>query len=120
MTPAEELREPLHVPSGVLCAVCSGEVFAKGLTTCSLHVENELGITYKQLHHWAERGYLRPEQARRGTGIPRCWPPGEVEIARRMARLTRAGVIPAQAAVFARESWPSGEIAPGIRIEVDR
>lgn len=37
-----------------------------------------------------------------------------------VSALVRAGLRRSVAARFARESWPSGEIAPGIRIEVDR
>jgi hypothetical protein len=36
----------------------------------------------------------------------------------RVRVLMRAGVHRAQALRFARESWPAGEIAPGVRVEV--
>ena len=82
----------------------------------------ELGITYRQLDHWSRLGYLEPEREwrgrARGPGSMRQWPPGELEIARRMGRLTAAGIPPSLAASFARDSWPRGEIAPGIWIEV--
>jgi hypothetical protein len=82
-----------------------------------------LGITYRQLDHWVRGGYLQPGRNwaghAKGPGSPRMWPPGELEIARRMGRLTAAGLPPALAARFARELWPGGEIAPGIWIEVE-
>lgn len=80
--------------------------------------ERDLGITYRQLDYWARRGYLRPINGFSGSGRDREWPPAEVTIARRMGRLTAAGISPGQAAVFARDKWPRGEIAPGIVIEV--
>ena len=82
----------------------------------------ELGITYKQLDHWVCCGYLHPDRhwAGRGwgSGSPRVWPVEELEIARRMGRLTAAGIPPKLAASFSRDSWPKGEIAPGVVIEV--
>ena len=83
----------------------------------------DLGITYRQLDHWARCGYLKPGRLRTGrgwetSGSPRLWPAEELEIARRMGRLTDAGFPPSLAARFARDLWPGGEIAPGIRIEV--
>lgn len=82
----------------------------------------ELGITYRQLDHWARCGYLRPDRRwagkTLGAGSPRVWPAEELEVARRMGRLTAAGLPAKLAASFARDSWPRGEIAPGIFIEV--
>ena len=75
------------------------------------------GISYRRLHHWASRGWLHP-QGQGGTGCDWYWPAAEAEVARRMARLVAAGLVPAKAAQAARECWPAGEIAPGIRIEV--
>lgn len=100
----------------ITCDVCGGEVLTRPLRTCSLHLDHELGITYRQLNHWVIRGYLRPDHARRTSGIARTWPEAELEVARRMARLTAAGISPEVACKFARESWPSGEIAPGITL----
>jgi hypothetical protein len=78
----------------------------------------EVGVTYRQLNYWVNRGWLRPVQAARSSGVPRRWPLLELEIAKRIERLAAAGVAVDRAAVFARESWPAGEIAPGIRIEI--
>ena len=77
-----------------------------------------LGITYRQLDYWVWQGYLRPADPTPGTGVPREWPEAELEIARRMGRLTTAGLTPAAAAVIARDTWPAGELAPGITITV--
>jgi hypothetical protein len=82
----------------------------------------EAGITYRRLDLWERAGYLRPARVwrgqRRGSGSPRSWPKDELEVARRMGRLTRAGIPAALAASIARDSWPRAEIAPGIFIEV--
>ena len=85
----------------------------------SRHVAEELGIPCHRLGHWVRRGYLRPERGGAGPGFHCRWPEAEVEIARRMSRLVATGIDVARAAVFARDDWPRGEIAPGIRIEVD-
>jgi DNA-binding transcriptional MerR regulator len=76
------------------------------------------GVTYRQLDLWARNGYLRPIGGSSGSGRHREWPSGEVTIARRMGRLVDAGISHEQAAVFARNGWPRGEIAPGITLEV--
>jgi hypothetical protein len=117
--------EEASVPRARQCVTCGRGVYTEGLQVCSHCIPSELGITFKQFDHWSRKGYLRPERRpqrsgryHNGTGVPRRWPPAELEIARRMGRLTAAGLTPERAAVFARESWPSGEIAPGIRIEV--
>ena len=75
----------------------------------------QAGVTYRRLHHWAQRGWLQAA-GERGSGHGLWWPAGEVEIARRMGRLTAAGIPPARAAQFARRQWPEGEIAPGIKV----
>lgn len=106
------------------CPRCPSKAASEGLPACSRHLESELGITYRQLDYWTRRGYLRPERRAnsRGhgpaSGVNRVWPADEVEIVRRMERLTRAGVVPAVAAVYARDSWPAGEIAPGLVLSV--
>jgi len=96
-----------------------------GTAVRSSRPEDEMGITYRQLDYWVHQGYLRPHRRRKtpsgtpwGQGIRRIWPASELEIGRRMARLTAAGLTPERAAAFAREGWPAGEIAPGVRIEV--
>jgi hypothetical protein len=83
------------------------------------HVKAELGITYAQLDTWTRRGWLHPEHppsryGDAGSGAPRRWPAAELEIARRMGRLTGAGLAASAAAAFARSGWPAGEIAPGL------
>jgi hypothetical protein len=83
----------------------------------STHVTKCAGITYRKLDYWVRLGHLQPGGGV-GTGNDRWWPPAEIEIARRMGRLTAAGLPLELAASFAREGWPSGEIAPGITLEV--
>ena len=77
-----------------------------------------LGITYRKLDYWTRLNHIRPVDAEPGTGVPREWPPAELEIARRMGRLTDAGIAVEVAAPFARDSWPRGEIAPGIALVI--
>ena len=87
-------------------------------TVSMTEAKRDLGITYRQLDHWARQGYLRPVNGFSGSGRDREWPLAEAEIARRMVRLVAAGLSVEQAARFARDTWPRGEIAPGIVIEV--
>lgn len=106
------------------CPHCPSKAASEGLPACSRHLEAEIGITYRQIDYWARQGYLKPQRrlnlSGRGprSGVSRVWPAAEMEIARRMVRLIQAGLGVAHAAAFARESWPKGEIAPGIMLEV--
>jgi hypothetical protein len=83
----------------------------------SRHVAEQAGITYRKLDYWTRLGHLRPEHDG-GSGYDRCWPPEEVQVACRIARLTDAGLPLAIAAGFARDHWPCGEIAPGVGLSV--
>jgi DNA-binding transcriptional MerR regulator len=89
-------------------------------TSClsAVDVVAQARISYRQLDHWAKCGYLTPDREGKGSGVRREWPVAELEIARRMGVLTAAGIRVGQAAVFAREKWPRGEIAPGVVIEI--
>lgn len=77
-----------------------------------------LGITYRQLDYWVLQGHLRPLDPQPGTGNAREWPESELIIARRMGRLTAAGLPLSFAAAMARESWPAGRLAEGITVTV--
>lgn len=77
-----------------------------------------LGITYRQFSYWTQTGYLRPVNPDPGSGRLLEWPPAELEIARRMGRLTAAGLTVAFAASMARDSWPTAALAPGITVTV--
>lgn len=111
-------RMPLSPEAAATCLVCGSQVLAEGLEACYRHVVHDLGATYRQVNYWVMRGYLRPEHETPGPGEPRRWPAVEREVARRMARLTAAGLPAELAAVFARESWPAMDLGLGIRIEV--
>lgn len=89
----------------------------------SEQVAHAAGITYRQLDHWTRRGHLRPVTKRSGKfssgpgGLTREWPPAEVAVACRMARLVAAGLTLEAAAELARA--PGRHVlAPGITIEV--
>lgn len=108
----------LESPATVQCITCGTVIRSEGRRTCATHVADELGITYRQLDYWVRKGFLKPRRFGESSGISREWPPAELDVARRMGLLTAAGLVPERAHAFAREGWPSGEIAPGIRIEV--
>ena len=110
--------QPLAIPLPSCTAPgCKGSVACEGLNVCSRHVRHQLGITYRQMDYWARRGFLHPEGFG-GSGTGRKWPADEVQAARRMGRLTAAGLPLAWSAQFARNGWPSGELAPGILVSV--
>lgn len=64
----------------------------------------DLGMSARQLHHWStcEGKYLRAVDANPGSGAHRVYPPGELEVARRMLALIEVGFNVAQAAAHAR------------------
>lgn len=86
-----------------------------GLSTAEF--AERAGISVRQAFYWAERDWLHPE-GNGGTGNPWSWPEAEIEIARRMGRLTAAGLPLEWCAQFARNSWPQGELAAGIKVVV--
>ena len=81
----------------------------------SADVIGQAGITYRQLDNWTGLGHLHPEGGN-GSGSSRTWPPGELEIARRMGILTAAGISLDLSAAFARDGWPDADLAPGVRL----
>lgn len=99
---------------------CATAATIPGLTVCWRHLHEDLGITYRQLDHWVRRGYLQPRQDQSGPGNARVWSEHEVTVAKRIALLVRAGLPHAKAAWMARDSWPRGEIAPGVWVEVSQ
>jgi DNA-binding transcriptional MerR regulator len=60
------------------------------------------GVSYRRLDFWTRSGYLRPNNPMPGTGTSRDYPPDEVVVARRMARLVDAGIAIPIAARIAR------------------
>lgn len=106
-------------PGGALALVTDGGV-PEWLT--SADIMHAAGITYRRLDLWERAGYLRAARTRRGQqrrpGLRRSWPQRELEVARRMGRLTRAGIPAPLAAAIARSGETRHEIAPGIFIEV--
>lgn len=84
-----------------------------------------VGISYRQLDHWTNRGYLRcDERVRETKGIARRWPTPERDIAQLMDRLITAGLAVGVAAPVAREmvetGMPEASVADGITILVER
>lgn len=82
--------------------------------------------TYRQLHHWITKGWLRPH-GDGGTGHPYQWTRTEKRIASLMGRLVAAGITPARAAEYARAAvTASGEplnvrvaLGPGLALVVN-
>ena len=110
-----------QVPALPVCQRCSAPV-ETDTDLCVQCLCEDLGITYRQLDHWSRMGYLRPVRLERGqgggTGSPRVWPDGELQVARLMGRLTAASIPPSLAAVVARK-WPAAqEIAPGVFVQI--
>lgn len=71
--------------------------------------------TYRQIDYWVRRGWLRPiGAAAPGSGVPRVFPPEELAVADRMARLVRAGLTP-EAAHRAARGQP---LAPGVTVTI--
>lgn len=67
------------------------------------------GVTYRQLDHWARKGYLgATAQDTHGSGNARDWTLPEAAKVERMALLVRAGMSPASAAHWAHTD-PAGE-----------
>jgi DNA-binding transcriptional MerR regulator len=77
--------------------------------------ERELGISYRQLDNWVRLGLLRPLHVG-GSGVNREWTRAELEVARLMGHLVRAGMRPALAERLARSR--RCDLSPGISIEV--
>jgi rRNA processing protein Krr1/Pno1 len=76
-------------------------------------VIEQTGATYRQLDHWCRQNYLLPGTP--GVGSRRQWPPCEVMVARRMVRLTAAGIPPKVAVRVARAAGRL-EIGPGVYV----
>lgn len=51
----------------------------------------DAGLTYRQVDHWCNRGYLKPVRHGRGSGYPRRWPDEEIAVGLRMAELIGEG-----------------------------
>lgn len=64
-------------------------------------IEDRMGISYRQLDHWAREGYLKPQS---DHGVQRHWPEAEIRIARMMSRLVAIGMTPGAASVYARSA----------------
>lgn len=71
------------------------------------------GLTYRQLDHWATKGYLQPEGGE-GSGRVRYWPEREVQVAAAMKRYVDAGLTPKAAHEAARNDGVVG----GYRVEL--
>lgn len=106
--------------TAALALVAADEELPDLLTSADIMYES--GITYRQLDFWARAGYLRPDREwrgrRLGSGSARSWPKTELEVARTMGRLTRAGIPASLAASIARSGDRRHEIADGVWIEV--
>lgn len=80
------------------------------------------GATYRQLDLWTRSGYVASSQPptprsgkTEGSGVPRTWSQGEVDVIAAMVPLVAAGVLPEAAARAARAG---GWLGPGVRVLV--
>lgn len=69
----------------------------------------DVGITYRQVDYWTNRGYLRAVNAAPGYGAKRRWPGAERDIAQLMIRFIAAGLSVEAAAKAAREAIETGQ-----------
>lgn len=75
----------------------------------------DLGLTYRQLDHWTTQGYLTPAEPNPGTGRRRTWTVDQLEIAGRMARLSRLGLT---LAIAHRVATGNSDVGDGITIMI--
>ena len=68
------------------------------------------GITYRMLDYWTRKGWLRPYHDG-GSGRDRQWPATELQVAREMGLLVKAGLLPAAAHRVARAGQASAVLA---------
>ncbi len=61
---------------------------------------------------------MQRKKGKGGSGSPRIWPQAELEVARVMGRLARAGLKVETAHRVARSGQSRHEISPGVWIEV--
>ena len=62
----------------------------------------ETGATYRKLDYWVRIGLLHPRNPAPGSGAQRVWPARELQVAKRMVELTKAGLTVAAAHHAAR------------------
>jgi DNA-binding transcriptional MerR regulator len=80
------------------------------------------GATYRQLDYWIKLGYLKPDNAKDGSGSQRTWNGTEVAVAHLMIRLLRVGFIPKKASEIARSvvnGEPSTQLDQGIYLDIN-
>src|SRR5215510_6672600 len=52
------------------------------------------GLSLRQADYWVRQGWLKPNNARSGSGTARVWDEQELKVADRMRRLVAAGLTP--------------------------
>lgn len=72
------------------------------VTVSSQEIVEQTPATYRQVHHWSSAGYLRPLNPQPGSGSNLTYPDEEMHVARAMAVLTKAGLLPTAACKVAR------------------
>lgn len=66
----------------------------------AVRLDEEIGVTYRQLDFWARKGYVEADAS--GSGYARTFSDSEKEVAKLMGRLVRVGFTPKYASVWAR------------------
>ena len=70
--------------------------------TDSATLADRIGITYRQLDHWARKGWLRADNPNPGHGHPRRFSATEARVAEHMATLVSYGLTVEAAHFLAR------------------
>lgn len=84
----------------------------------SIDLQHRAGATYRQVDYWSRTGILEPEsEGTPGSGVSRAFAPVEVDVARLLVRLSRAGLAPssklAKAAAAAVRAGKTGTVRHG-------
>lgn len=66
----------------------------------------DVGITYRQLDYWINKGHVRPDEPKPGSGYTRRYSPEEIEIVRKIKANLDCGYALHAAARLAREGKP--------------
>lgn len=83
-----------------------------------MRLDKELGVSYRQLSWWAQKGYIHESVS--ADGYARTFSDTEKMVARMMGRLVLVGFKPSAAAVLARMALETGsdEFDLGLGVEL--
>lgn len=70
-------------------------------------IEDRVGVSYRQLHHWTRLGYVKATGGENGTR--HRYSDGEIRVARMLGHLVKLGLAPRLAAPLIRRFVDTGE-----------